>query len=157
VSHGEQLQRPSPVSIHLLRTSFIQNIPADLIAELPMQALVSNTRILSRTSPDLAVSDVIFNAGSIALPISASNPSSLTRVLLLTPHPAGFYAGIWWLDALGGLLLALVVIFNWSQTCYEHIAHLSGFSATADQRNIRESPEPQPLSAPSLLTLQSYT
>ncbi|KAJ4295777.1 hypothetical protein N0V88_004479 [Collariella sp. IMI 366227] len=51
---------------------------------------------------------VIFNAGSIAFPI----------------------------NALGGLLLSLVVIFNWSQTSFEHIRHLSGFSATADQRNI---------------------
>jgi divalent metal cation (Fe/Co/Zn/Cd) transporter len=50
----------------------------------------------------------------------------------------GFYANIWWLDALGGLLLSLIVIFNWSQTSFEHIRHLSGFSATADQRNIRE-------------------
>ncbi len=48
----------------------------------------------------------------------------------------GFYARIWWLDALGGLLLSLVVIYNWSRTSIEHIKHLSGFSATADQRNI---------------------
>ncbi|KAK4040508.1 hypothetical protein C8A01DRAFT_46141 [Parachaetomium inaequale] len=65
-----------------------------------------------------ASTDVIFNAGSIAFPI------------------IGFYARVWWLDALGGLLLSLVVIFNWSQTSFEHIRHLSGFSATADQRNI---------------------
>ncbi|KAH6854378.1 hypothetical protein B0I37DRAFT_361808 [Chaetomium sp. MPI-CAGE-AT-0009] len=65
-----------------------------------------------------ASTDVIFNAGSIAFPI------------------IGFYARVWWLDALGGLVLSLVVIFNWSQTSFEHIRHLSGFSATADQRNI---------------------
>ncbi|KAK3956366.1 hypothetical protein QBC32DRAFT_136830 [Pseudoneurospora amorphoporcata] len=65
-----------------------------------------------------ASTDVIFNAGSIAFPL------------------IGFYCQIWWLDALGGLLLSLVVIFNWSQTSGEHIRHLTGFSATADQRNI---------------------
>ncbi|KAK0737695.1 hypothetical protein B0T21DRAFT_170562 [Apiosordaria backusii] len=65
-----------------------------------------------------ASTDVIFNAGSIAFPI------------------VGFYARIWWLDALGGLILSFIVIYNWSQTSYEHIRHLSGFSATADQRNI---------------------
>ena len=32
----------------------------------------------------------------------------------------------------------MVVIYNWSRTSAEHIKHLSGFSATADQRNIRE-------------------
>ncbi|KAJ3579002.1 hypothetical protein NPX13_g1563 [Xylaria arbuscula] len=65
-----------------------------------------------------AMTDVIFNTGSILFPI------------------AGFYLGIWWLDALGGLLLSLVVIKNWSSTSLQHIKNLSGFSATADQRNI---------------------
>jgi hypothetical protein len=80
---------------------------------------------------------VIFNAGSIAFPISKPtilpihNPDPL-----LTPLKVGFYARIWWLDALGGLLLSLVVIFNWSATSSEHIKNLCGFSATADQRNV---------------------
>ncbi|KAI0429287.1 hypothetical protein F5Y09DRAFT_331946 [Xylaria sp. FL1042] len=65
-----------------------------------------------------AMTDVIFNTGSILFPI------------------LGFYLGIWWLDALGGLLLSLVVIKNWSQTSLQHIKNLSGFSATADQRNV---------------------
>ncbi|KAK4155366.1 hypothetical protein C8A00DRAFT_13603 [Chaetomidium leptoderma] len=78
--------------------------------------LVNNSSVQALAAD--ASTDVIFNAGSIAFPI------------------VGFYAGIWWLDALGGLILSLVVIFNWSQTSYEHIRHLSGFSATADQRNI---------------------
>lgn len=56
----------------------------------------------------------------------------------------GFYANIWWLDALGGLLLSVVVIFNWSETSLQHIKNLSGFSATADQRNIRKQPPPGP-------------
>ncbi|KAK3695201.1 hypothetical protein B0T22DRAFT_97306 [Podospora appendiculata] len=78
--------------------------------------MVKNSSVQALASD--ASTDVIFNAGSIAFPL------------------IGFYARIWWLDALGGLLLSLVVIFNWSQTSSEHIRHLSGFSATADQRNI---------------------
>lgn len=78
--------------------------------------LVKNSSVQALASD--ASTDVIFNAGSIAFPI------------------VGFYARIWWLDALGGLLLSMVVIFNWSQTSWEHIRHLTGFSATADQRNI---------------------
>ncbi|KAK4224612.1 hypothetical protein QBC38DRAFT_14675 [Podospora fimiseda] len=78
--------------------------------------LVNNSSVQALAAD--ASTDVIFNAGSIAFPI------------------VGFFAGVWWLDALGGLLLSLVVIWNWSQTSYEHIRHLSGFSATADQRNI---------------------
>ncbi|KAI1176874.1 hypothetical protein F4777DRAFT_544660 [Nemania sp. FL0916] len=65
-----------------------------------------------------AMTDVIFNTGSILFPI------------------VGFYLQIWWLDALGGLLLSMVVIKNWSETSLQHIKNLSGFSATADQRNV---------------------
>lgn len=89
-----------------------------------------------------ATIDVIFNAGSIAFPLSRFNSLTLkavhAAVLMLKSRAVGFYARIWWLDALGGLILSLVVIFNWSQTSFEHIRHLTGFSATADQRNIRE-------------------
>ncbi|KAH9909246.1 hypothetical protein F4778DRAFT_222014 [Xylariomycetidae sp. FL2044] len=78
--------------------------------------LIKNSSV--QALADDAMTDVIFNIGSILFPI------------------IGFYAKIWWLDALGGLLLSLVVMFNWSQTSGQHIKNLSGFSATADQRNI---------------------
>lgn len=78
--------------------------------------LVKNSSV--QALADDAMTDVIFNTGSILFPI------------------VGTYAKIWWLDALGGLLLSCVVIFSWSQTSLQHIKNLSGFSATADQRNI---------------------
>ncbi|KAI1780135.1 hypothetical protein F4818DRAFT_401934 [Hypoxylon cercidicola] len=78
--------------------------------------LVKNSSVQALAAD--AMTDVIFNTGSILFPI------------------VGFYAKIWWLDALGGLLLSIVVIFNWSETSLEHIKNLCGFSATADQRNI---------------------
>ncbi|KAK8055378.1 hypothetical protein PG993_000605 [Apiospora rasikravindrae] len=78
--------------------------------------LVKNSSVQALAAD--AMTDVIFNMGSILFPI------------------AGFFFHIWWLDALGGLVLSLVVIFNWSQTSLEHIKNLSGFSATADQRNV---------------------
>ncbi|KAI2473534.1 hypothetical protein F4781DRAFT_419332 [Annulohypoxylon bovei var. microspora] len=78
--------------------------------------LVKNSSV--QALADDAMTDVIFNMGSIFFPI------------------VGFYAKIWWMDALGGLILSLVVIFNWSQTSLQHIKNLTGFSATADQRNI---------------------
>ncbi|KAI0898481.1 hypothetical protein F4806DRAFT_362538 [Annulohypoxylon nitens] len=78
--------------------------------------LVKNSSV--QALADDAMTDVIFNMGSIFFPI------------------VGFYAKIWWLDALGGLVLSLVVIVNWSRTSLQHIKNLSGFSATADQRNI---------------------
>ncbi|KAJ9605058.1 hypothetical protein H2200_010448 [Cladophialophora chaetospira] len=65
-----------------------------------------------------AATDVVFNIFSIIFPL------------------VGFYFKIWWLDALGGLLLSLYVIFNWSTTSVEHVRNLCGVSATADQRNV---------------------
>lgn len=66
------------------------------------------------------MTDVIFNAGSIFFPI------------------VGFYARIWWMDALGGLLLSMIVIINWSGTSMHHVRNLTGFSATSDERNLRK-------------------
>ena len=56
--------------------------------------------------------------------------------MLILRCPVGFYAKVWWLDALGGLLLSFFVIFNWSRTSSEHIRNLTGAAATSDQRNI---------------------
>ncbi|KAI9172107.1 Metal tolerance protein 3 [Paramyrothecium foliicola] len=77
--------------------------------------------VLKLTFPsraDDAKTDVIFNIGSILFPI------------------VGFYGRIWWLDALGGLLLSLVVIMNWSQISVHHVRNLTGFSAQPDERNL---------------------
>jgi cation diffusion facilitator family transporter len=65
-----------------------------------------------------AETDVVFNIFSILFPL------------------VGFYAKIWWLDPLGGLLLSLFIIINWSRTSATHIRNLTGAAATADERNI---------------------
>ena len=65
-----------------------------------------------------AMTDVVFNIFSIIFPL------------------IGYYASLWWLDALGGLLLSLYVIFNWSRTSSTHIQHLTGAAAPAEDRNI---------------------
>jgi len=65
-----------------------------------------------------AMTDVVFNIFSIIFPL------------------VGYYAQIWWLDPLGGILLSFYVILNWSRTSSEHIRNLTGAAATADERNI---------------------
>ncbi|KAK6614030.1 cation diffusion facilitator 10 [Botrytis cinerea] len=65
-----------------------------------------------------AMTDVVFNIFSIIFPL------------------VGFYAKLWWLDALGGLLLSLFVIINWAGTSVGHIRNLTGAAATADERNV---------------------
>lgn len=65
-----------------------------------------------------AMTDVVFNTFSILFPL------------------VGYFARVWWLDALGGILLSAWVIINWSRTSAEHIRNLTGASATADERNI---------------------
>ncbi|KAF2676697.1 cation diffusion facilitator 10 [Lentithecium fluviatile CBS 122367] len=65
-----------------------------------------------------AQTDVVFNIFSIIFPL------------------IGYYAKVWWLDALGGLLLSLFVIGNWSSTSATHIRNLTGAASTSDERNI---------------------
>ncbi|KAK1822637.1 hypothetical protein LTR12_002984 [Friedmanniomyces endolithicus] len=65
-----------------------------------------------------AVTDVIFNTFSIIFPL------------------VGYYASIWWLDALGGVVLSIYVIISWSGVCLGHIGKLTGCAATADERNV---------------------
>ena len=65
-----------------------------------------------------AMTDVVFNIFSIIFPL------------------IGYYASLWWLDALGGLVLSLYVIINWSSTSSTHIKNLTGAAAPAADRNI---------------------
>ncbi|KAL2048874.1 hypothetical protein ABVK25_010826 [Lepraria finkii] len=65
-----------------------------------------------------AMTDVVFNIFSIIFPL------------------VGYYASLWWLDALGGMLLSLYVILNWSRTSSTHIKHLTGATAPASDRNV---------------------
>ncbi|KAF7593605.1 hypothetical protein BBP40_011123 [Aspergillus hancockii] len=59
-----------------------------------------------------AQTDVVFNLFSILFPL------------------IGSFANAWWVDPLGGLLLSLYVIWNWSGTAGEHIRHLTGTAAS---------------------------
>ncbi|KAI9759432.1 MAG: hypothetical protein M4579_002346 [Chaenotheca gracillima] len=65
-----------------------------------------------------AMTDVVFNTFSIIFPL------------------VGYYAGLWPLDAVGGIVLSLWVIINWSRTSSQHIRNLTGAAATADERNV---------------------
>lgn len=81
-----------------------------------------------------AMTDVIFNIFSIIFPLGKH---SLPAVLYYSNDKSvGFYAKLWWLDALGGLLLSFFVIFNWAGTSAGHIKNLTGTAATADERNV---------------------
>ncbi len=64
------------------------------------------------------MTDVVFNIFSIIFPL------------------VGYYASIWWLDPLGGIVLSLYVIINWAGTASTHIRNLAGAAASADERNI---------------------
>lgn len=65
-----------------------------------------------------AMTDVVFNLFSIIFPL------------------VGYLAQIWWLDSLGGILLAFYVMINWSFTTTQHIRNLTGAAATNDERNV---------------------
>ncbi|KAB8232728.1 hypothetical protein ETB97_010467 [Aspergillus alliaceus] len=59
-----------------------------------------------------AQTDVVFNLFSILFPLIGSFTKS------------------WWVDPLGGLLLSVYIIWNWSGTAGEHIRHLTGTAAS---------------------------
>ena len=65
-----------------------------------------------------AMTDVIFNTSSIIFPL------------------LGSFLRLWPLDALGGLLLSLYIIVVWTSTSIQHIRNLTGFAASADERNV---------------------
>jgi divalent metal cation (Fe/Co/Zn/Cd) transporter len=79
------------------------------------------------------------------LPIPLSFSASPFFHFEYKPHPrttcsltptVGYYVKIWYLDAVGGLILSFYVIFNWSRTSAAHIRNLTGAAATADERNV---------------------
>jgi divalent metal cation (Fe/Co/Zn/Cd) transporter len=43
---------------------------------------------------------------------------------------------LWYLDSLGGIILSIYVIYEWSRMTATHIRNLSGATATADERNV---------------------
>ncbi|KAI9688023.1 MAG: hypothetical protein M1820_010330 [Bogoriella megaspora] len=65
-----------------------------------------------------AMTDVVFNIFSIIFPL------------------VGYFAQLWWLDSVGGILLSVYVILSWSRTSVIHIRNLTGYSADADERNV---------------------
>jgi divalent metal cation (Fe/Co/Zn/Cd) transporter len=84
-----------------------------------------------------AMTDVIFNIFSIIFPIGKCTLPSISIGSVETDAPiVGFYANIWFLDPLGGILLSAYVILNWSFTCSFHISQLTGAAASADERNV---------------------
>lgn len=60
-----------------------------------------------------AMTDVVFNTVSLIMPT------------------VGHYAGIWWADPLGALLLSVYIIISWGYTAFEHIDNLTGAAASA--------------------------
>ncbi|KAF9395443.1 hypothetical protein BGX21_009890 [Mortierella sp. AD011] len=59
------------------------------------------------------LNDVVFNIFSIAFPI------------------VGQYLGLWWLDAVGAIILSVYIIIEWTGTCLHNIRRLTGQTANA--------------------------
>ncbi|KAE8421787.1 hypothetical protein BDV36DRAFT_280375 [Aspergillus pseudocaelatus] len=65
-----------------------------------------------------AETDVVFNLFSIFFPL------------------IGSFTKLWWVDPLGGLLLSVYIIWNWSGTAGEHIRHLTGAAASPIDQSV---------------------
>ncbi|GMF68839.1 unnamed protein product [Aspergillus oryzae] len=48
----------------------------------------------------------------------------------------GSFFKLWWVDPLGGLLLSVYIIWNWSGTAGEHIRHLTGAAASPIDQSV---------------------
>lgn len=65
-----------------------------------------------------AMTDVVFNFFSIVFPL------------------VGHFFDIWWLDPAGALFLSCYIIYSWGETALEHIEHLTGTTASAEDRQV---------------------
>ncbi|PWY80258.1 cation diffusion facilitator [Aspergillus sclerotioniger CBS 115572] len=81
-----------------------------------------------------AMTDVIFNLFSILFPLSNPSPSLPSSTNLT--NPVGSLTRTWTIDPLGGLLLSLYIIYNWSATASEHIGHLTGAAASPKDHSL---------------------
>ncbi|KAG2016867.1 hypothetical protein GB937_006070 [Aspergillus fischeri] len=78
--------------------------------------LIKNTGVQALAQD--AMTDVVFNFFSILFPL------------------VGFFANWWFLDPLGGLLLSVYIIWNWSGTAAKHIRHLTGAAASPTDHSV---------------------
>ncbi|GIC88919.1 cation diffusion facilitator family transporter [Aspergillus udagawae] len=78
--------------------------------------LIKNTGVQALAQD--AMTDVVFNFFSILFPL------------------VGFFAKWWFVDPLGGLLLSVYIIWNWSGTAAEHIRHLTGAAASPTDHSV---------------------
>lgn len=65
-----------------------------------------------------AMTDVVFNTFSILIPL------------------VGHHFNIWWFDPAGALLLSFYIIYSWGETALEHIEHLTGATASTEDRQV---------------------
>lgn len=95
--------------------------------------LIKNTGVQALAQD--AMTDVIFNFFSILFPLGESYISRCGR-RELTDKSVGFFANWWFLDPLGGLLLSVYIIWNWSGTAATHIRHLTGAAASPTDHSV---------------------
>ena len=63
--------------------------------------------------------------------------SSILVSISLTPLSiAEMYSGVWWIDAVGGLVLSIYTISKWSYACFDHIRVIIGQPATGDDYTV---------------------
>ncbi|KAF2429092.1 hypothetical protein EJ08DRAFT_650686 [Tothia fuscella] len=114
-----RLNSPSPHTVVQLTYAAIAIMASTVVIKAGCWfwcRLVNNSSVQALAQD--AKTDVVFNVFSIVFPI------------------VGYYAKVWWLDSLGGILLSGYVIYSWSATSSTHIRQLTGAAATADERNV---------------------
>ncbi|KAL4994189.1 hypothetical protein BDV10DRAFT_10022 [Aspergillus recurvatus] len=118
ITSGSQLMSPEHAAVQL-------SVPSAVIMGSTVVVkflcwfwcrLINNSSVQALAQD--AMTDVIFNFFSIVFPL------------------VGGLTNTWFLDPLGGLLLSIYIIWNWSRTASEHIRHLTGAAASREDVSI---------------------
>ncbi|BAE57917.1 unnamed protein product [Aspergillus oryzae RIB40] len=141
-------RRLEPLSVLVfavvMMTSFVQ------VAITSFTRLISNdTTLVNLTIPSIAVMAstvvvklacwfwcrLIKNSSVQALAQDAETDVVFNLFSILFPLIGSFFK-LWWVDSLGGLLLSVYIIWNWSGTAGEHIRHLTGAAASPIDQSV---------------------
>ena len=126
----------------LIKNSSVQALAQDAMTDVVFNIFSSMWDCFIASS----AANVRLRVASFALCFTSDPPSwydkfelaewlILYQILVIFPILGSFFR-IWWLDALGGLLLSIYVIVNWSRTTTTHIRQLTGAAAPAAERNV---------------------
>ena len=126
----------------LIKNSSVQALAQDAMTDVVFSIFSSTLSplFLGRTRYHrMSTTGMLCSAPYTLYPAASSVYNGVAKQESVIFPMIGSFFRIWWLDALGGLLLSVYVIVNWSRTTAVHIRHLTGAAASPQDRNVSVS------------------